>query len=222
MLDYILELIYPTTCGFCDKICKTGLCKRCELKLKKYQIDLIKKHKKMSFNESMHIFIYEDLIREKIISYKFNNKAYLHKTFSKIILKNEKVCGFLKKYDIIIPVPIHKKRRQKRGYNQVELIAKEIARELKLKYEKNILIKVQNIVPQSELTKKERQKNIKGAFGIKNAEKIKNKKVLILDDIYTTGSTLNECARILKQFGVEECRNINYCKRLRRNYGRFS
>ncbi|MBQ3145908.1 MAG: ComF family protein [Clostridia bacterium] len=204
MLDYILELIYPTTCGFCDKICKTGLCKRCELKLKKYQIDLIKKHKKMSFNESMHIFIYEDLIREKIISYKFNNKAYLHKTFSKIILKNEKVCGFLKKYDIIIPVPIHKKRKLERGYNQTELIAKEIANQTHLKLEKNILIKQKNIIPQSSLNKSEREQNIKNAFIAKNIEKIINKKILLFDDIYTTGSTANECAKVLKKQGAKQ------------------
>lgn len=204
MLESILELIFPTTCGFCDKICKDALCKKCELKLKKYQINLLKKHKKMSFNESMHIFRYEDLIREKIISYKFNNKAYLYKTFSKIILKNQKICGFLKKYDIIIPVPIHKKRKLERGYNQTELIAKEIANQTHLKLEKNILIKQKNIIPQSSLNKSDREQNIKNAFIVKNIEKIIDKKVLLFDDIYTTGSTANECAKVLKKQGAKQ------------------
>ena len=222
LIDNILNLIYPPVCGFCDKICKEHLCKKCEMVIKKYENSSIRKSEKEYFTEMAYIFKYEDIIRDILIKYKFQSKSYIYKTFSKIILKNKKICGFLKNYDIIIPVPIHKKRIKKRGYNQTELIAREISKKLDLKYEGNILIKVKNVLPQSELTKKERQKNIKGAFGIKNAEKIKNKKVLILDDIYTTGSTLNECARILKQSGVEECRNINYCKRLRRNYGRFS
>jgi len=204
MLDYILELIYPTTCGICDKICKEALCKKCELKLKKYEINLIRKTKKMYFNESIHIFRYEDLIREKIISYKFANKAYLYKTFSKIILKNEKICGFFKNYDIIIPVPIHKKRKLERGYNQTELIAKAIANQTRLKLEKNVLLKQKNIVSQSSLNKNDRKQNVKNAFIVNNIEKVINKKILLFDDIYTTGSTVNECAKILKRAGAKQ------------------
>ncbi len=204
MLDYILELIYPTTCGFCDKICKEALCKKCELKLKKHEINLKLKNKKMYFNESIHIFRYDDIIRKKIIDYKFNNKSYLYKTFSKIILKNEKVCGFLKKYDIIIPVPIHKKRKLERGYNQTELIAKLISNKTHLKLEKNVLIKQKNIVSQSSLNKNDRKKNVKNAFIVKDIEKVIKKKILLFDDIYTTGSTANECAKVLKKSGAKQ------------------
>ena len=204
MLDYILELIYPTTCGICNKICKEALCKKCELELKKYEINLIRKNKKMYFAESMHIFRYEDLIREKIISYKFNNKSYLYKTFSKIILKNEKICGFLKNYDIIIPVPIHKRRKIKRGYNQTELIANIIANKTHLKLEKDVLLKQKNIVSQSSLNKSDRKQNVKNAFIVKNIEKVVNKKILLFDDIYTTGSTADECSKTLKKAGAKQ------------------
>lgn len=204
MLEDILEIIFPTTCGICDKICKEALCKKCELKLKKYEINLIRKNKRMYFTESMHIFRYEDIIREKIISYKFNNKAYLYKTFSKIILKNKKICGFFKNYDIIIPVPIHKKRKLERGYNQTELIAKVIANQTHLKLEKNVLVKQKNIVSQSSLNKNERKQNVKNAFIVNNIQKIANKKILLFDDIYTTGSTANECSKILKKAGAKQ------------------
>ena len=113
MLNNILELIYPNVCGICEEICKESLCKKCAIEMRKYEINLINKHKKMYFNESMHIFKYDEIIRQKLIEYKFQDKAYMYKTFAKIILKNKKVCGFLEKYDIIIPVPIHKKRRLK-------------------------------------------------------------------------------------------------------------
>ncbi|MBO4816018.1 MAG: ComF family protein [Clostridia bacterium] len=203
MLEYILELIYPTTCGFCGKICKDAICKKCELELKQYEINLIRKNKKY-YKESMHLYKYEGTIRKKIIDYKFNNKAYLYKTFAKIILKNKKVCGFLKNYDIIIPVPIHKKRKLKRGYNQTELIAKEIAKYTHLKMENKVLLKNKNIVTQSLLNKKKREQNVKNAFYIKNVERILNKKILIFDDIFTTGSTVLECAKIFKKIRTKE------------------
>ena len=203
MLEYILELIYPTTCGICGKICKEAICKKCELKLKEFEINLIRENKK-NYQESMHLYRYDGIIRKKIIDYKFNNKAYLYKTFAKIILNNKKICGFLEKYDIIIPVPIHRKRKLQRGYNQTEIIAKEIAKNTHLQLENNILIKQKDIVTQSSLTKEKRKQNIKNAFCIKNPEKILNKKILIFDDIYTTGSTVLECSKVLKKSGIKE------------------
>ena len=204
MLNNILELIYPNVCGICGKICKESLCKRCAIEIKKYEINLINKNKKMYFNESMHIFKYNEIIRQRLIEYKFQDKAYMYKTFAKIILKNKKVCGFLEKYDIIIPVPIHKKRRLKRGYNQTELIAKEICKNISLELKTGVLIKQKNIVAQSELNKNERKQNIKNAFEIKNINEIIDKKILLFDDIYTTGSTVNECSRILRKAGAKQ------------------
>ena len=124
----LLKLIYPDVCAFCNKIQKESLCKKCEEKIKKYKKDIVIRSKNNYFEELISIFKYEGLIREKIIQYKFQDKSYIYNTFAKIILKNEKVCGLLKKYDIIIPVPIHRKRKLQRGYNQTQLIAKEIAK----------------------------------------------------------------------------------------------
>ncbi len=204
IINYILELIYPTTCGICGKICKDALCKKCELRLKKYEINCIKKTKKNYYNESLHIFKYEGIIRQKILEYKFQNKSYLYNTFVKILLKNEKVCNFLKSYDIILPVPIHKKRMLNRGYNQTELIAKIIAKNTHLKLETTVLVKKKNVISQTKLKKMQRKENVKNAFIIQNEKKIKNKKVLIFDDIYTTGSTVNECAKVLKKAGTNK------------------
>ena len=132
IIDNILNLIYPPVCGFCNEICKENLCKKCEIKIKKYEINLIRKFKDKYFDELICLFNYEDIIRDTLIEYKFQNKAYLYKTFSLIILKNKKICGFLKNYDIIIPVPISKKRKRQRGYNQSELLAREIAKIISL------------------------------------------------------------------------------------------
>ena len=212
MLNNILELIYPNACGICEEICKESLCKKCAIEMRKYEINLINKHKKMYFNESMHIFKYDEIIRQKLIEYKFQDKAYMYKTFAKIILKNKKVCGFLEKYDIIIPVPIHKKRRLKRGYNQTELIAKEICKNISLELKTGVLIKQKNIKAQSELNKNERKQNIKNAFEIKNINEIIDKKILLFDDIYTTGSTVNECSKILKKAGAKQIGVVTIAK----------
>ncbi len=199
----LLKLIYPDVCAFCNKIQKESLCKKCEEKIKKYKKDIVIRSKNNYFEELISIFKYEGLIREKIIQYKFQDKSYIYNTFAKIILKNEKVCGLLKKYDIIIPVPIHRKRKLQRGYNQTQLIAKEIAKNIDIKLCDDVLVKSKNTIAQSKLNKNKRKQNIKNAFKVLNLEKIQGKNILLFDDIFTTGSTVNECSKILKKAGAK-------------------
>lgn len=109
----------------------------------------------------------------------------------------------LKRYDIIITVPISKQRKKERGYNQSYLVAKEISKIINVPIARNVLYKIKNTVPQSSLNKKQREENAKGVYKIKNIKKVQNKKILIIDDIYTTGNTVNECAKNLIQNGVK-------------------
>lgn len=204
IIKKFLNLIYPPVCGFCGKICNEHLCKKCEIKIKKHEIVSVRRISNTYFEEILCIFKYEDIIRSTLIKYKFQNKAYLYKTFSKIIVKNKKIYSFLKNYDIIIPVPISKKRNRQRGYNQSYLIAKEIAEKSNLKCEKKCLVKQKDTIEQSKLDKEQRKINVQGAYGIINKEKLINKNVLLLDDIYTTGNTVKECAKRLKQSGAKK------------------
>ena len=199
----LLELVYPNVCGFCNKICKNELCNKCKMKIIQHQIDIVIKPENKYFKELISILKYEGIIRYKILQYKFEDKAYIYKTFAKIVLKNKKVCGLLKKYDIIIPVPIHKKRKLQRGYNQTQLIAKEISKNIDIKFCNNVLVKNKNTIAQSKLNKNKRKQNIKGAFKALNVQNIQGKSVLLFDDIYTTGSTANECSKILKEAGAK-------------------
>lgn len=197
-------------CGICGKIDKKFLCRKCESTLNKYKICNIDNYDKDNtkyFNNHMYIFKYEGLIRNKILSYKFNEKSYLYKTFTNFLLKDQKVFDFLERYDIIIPVPISKQRYKKRGYNQSLLIAKQISKKTKIELNKKVLNKKKNTVAQSTLNKKERIENAKDVYNInrKYIKEIKNKKILIIDDIFTTGSTVNECAKQLRTVGI---RNI--------------
>lgn len=198
-----LVSIYPQTCGICGKVYPKSLCNKCEIRLKK-QLDanIIKEGQEIEdkyFNELMYIFKYEGEIRKLILDYKFNDKSYIYLTFTNFLLKNKKIFENIKKYDKIIPVPISKKRLKTRGYNQSYLIAKEIASQTNLELVNNCLLKTKNIVEQSKLNKEDRIKNIKGVYELQNKQLIENKKVLLVDDIYTTGSTVNECSKILRQ-----------------------
>ena len=166
-----------------------------------------KKHIYLTKNYDTHFYVfdYHDLIREKILKYKFEEKSYLNECFSQILLNNEKICGFFERYDIIIPVPISRKRKNFRGYNQSELIAKNVAKHMKnLVCDTHILYKIKDNKPQSKLNKEKRIQNVKDVYYIKNGQTVLNKNVLLFDDIYTTGSTLNECAKILKEAGASK------------------
>ena len=203
LIEELLNLIFPNVCGFCGKIEKSWLCDDC---VKRFEFRINEKiymPLTREFEKELFIIPYEDEFRESILSYKFFDKAYMYKTFSKIILKSKKVCGILRRYDIITIVPIHKNRKSKRGYDQSELIAREIAKNIpELKYIKT-LKKIVNTKKQSSLSKMARMENVKNVYQIVNVD-IQNKKIILFDDIYTTGSTVNECAKVLKQNGAGE------------------
>lgn len=201
--EQFLNLIYPQTCGICNKISPGCLCKKCEIILEKQsEIKILYKGEELEdkyFDELIYAFKYEGIIRKLILDYKFNEKSYLYKTFATFLLNNEKIFEKIQKYDKIIAVPISKKRKKTRGYNQSLLIAKEIELRTNVNVLNNCLIKTKNIVEQSKLNKEDRLKNIQGVYKIQNDEQIKNKKILLIDDIYTTGSTVNECSKILQK-----------------------
>lgn len=198
--------MYPQICSICGKLNKKSLCNKCKNKLEKdfkFKTDNYEEDKSKNFLEHHYFFKYENLIRSQILSLKFQEKPYYYKTIASFLENKQKSFEKLKKYDIILIVPISKQRKKERGYNQSELIAKEISKIISVKIAKNKIIKIKNIQPQSTLNKQQRVENIKQAYKVKNVENIKNKKILIFDDIYTTGSTVNECARILNEAGIE-------------------
>ncbi len=213
IFNMLLNLLYPLKCGICNKICENYICENCKRNLSKIEFTKIKKYLVKSLDEQLYIFNYEGIIREKIISYKFKDKAFLYEFFCEIILKNKKICRFLESYDIIIPVPIHKIRKNERGYSQTELIAKKVAENFNnLKYENNNLIKIKNTKPQSKLCENDRKYNLINAYEVKNKLQIKNKKIVLLDDVYTTGSTANECSKALKNAGASKVGIITIAK----------
>ena len=203
----IINTIYPPVCGICGRPDKEGLCNKCEKMLSKqaiFGIDDYTLNKERYFNNHIYLFLYKGIIRKLILSYKFREKSYIYEVFIKILKNNEKMYLFLKNYDIIIPVPISKKRKKERGYNQSAIFARKLAKILNIEYKEDALEKIKHVLPQSLLKKEDRIKNVKNVYRIKDKNKIIDKKILLVDDIYTTGNTVNECSRILSEVGVLE------------------
>ena len=214
--EAILNLTFPPVCGFCNEINNNFLCNSCKKKIEMMKICKVDNYidDPVYFDEHFYMFKYGKDVRNAVIKYKFNEKSYMYKSFAKILAEDEVFFRkFIGKYDYIISVPIHKKRFKTRGYNQSKLIAREVIKELSknnankcdITYLDDVLVKCKNIVAQSSLDDKlDRVKNIKGAFCLgENNEKMGGKKVAIFDDVFTTGATVNECAKVLKEAGAD-------------------
>ena len=170
--------------------------------IKREQENLEKKE--IFFDELFYFFNYKKCVRKLMLQYKFSHKAYISNLFITVILRDEICCRKMLFYDIMIPVPMFKKKKKQRGYNQTELIAEKICKKLNIQLEENCLIKIRNTKVQSTLSGLERKENIKNAFCVNNKNKIKDKKIIVFDDIFTTGETVNEISRVLKQAGAKE------------------
>jgi ComF family protein len=103
--------------------------------------------------------------------------------------------------DLIVPVPLHPKRLRERGFNQSGVLAGELARKIKVPVSFDVIRRKHQTLPQTRLKRAERLKNVKGAFEICDVDTVRGRRVLLVDDVYTTGTTLSECARILKSKG---------------------
>ena len=204
MFEFVLNFLFPPACCVCGKIDKNWICPQCEKRVKRLEKSCIVDIEDKKYEKLLYIFKYESLVRKLILGYKFSNKAYLNNLFACTIAKNEKNLEILKQYDMIIPVPMHKKKMAKRGYNQTELVAEKIEELTGIPSKKDILSKVINTTTQSKLGGKARQSNIQHAFFIQNDIEVEDKKIILLDDIYTTGATSEECSRVLKDAGAEQ------------------
>jgi len=152
---------------------------------------------------------YQGILKDIILLFKYRKFSILGKELARLAHNNlREKRELFSGLEIVIPVPLHSKKKKQRGFNQAETIAREIAKLLNIDYVKDALVKKKNTPPQTSLIAEERRRNLKGAFDLKKREKIKGKTVLLVDDVYTTGSTLRECSRVLIQGGAQEVRAL--------------
>lgn len=185
------------SCGrFFQDSAEPRLCPRCLEEKPNYSL-----HRSCGF--------YSGKLKDFILLYKYRGYKILGKDLAQFMLKTlEKSEEIWWGVDAVIPVPLHPKRRRHRGFNQAQVIARIVARRKDIVLLKNCLVKVENRPPQTLLEAHEREQNLKGVFTIKNSEKIKDKVILLVDDVYTTGSTVRECSDTLLKSGAKEVRVV--------------
>lgn len=146
---------------------------------------------------------YKDVIMAKAVqSLKYDYVEEITEFFGKLLPKGEEKISRIVSGSVFIPVPLHRKRYLERGFNQAELIARVWSRILSVPVETDVLIRRRFTTPQVKLKAAERRQNLCGAFVIK--KKSATEKVILVDDVFTTGSTLQECARVLEESGIKE------------------
>lgn len=148
------------------------------------------------FDQSRAAVVYNDRSRQMILSFKYGDRLHAIHTFVPWMIRAGQ--NLIDAAEIIIPVPLHNRRLRERRFNQSALLAQEIARRSHKPYAPDLLVRRRHTLPQQGLNYKERGKNVAGAFAVRKPEGLANKNVLLIDDVYTSGATLNECARILK------------------------
>jgi len=151
----------------------------------------------------------DESVKKAIRMFKYHGIKILAKPLAELILKRTKndLSKLIKNPDIaaLIPIPLSKKRLRQRGYNQSELLGQFLSDKLSIKMETNVLYKIKETISQVEIKDREKRlKNLQGAFKVKNPELIKNKIVILVDDISTTGATLNEAKQVLMQAGAKK------------------
>jgi ComF family protein len=177
------------------------VCDKCGCEISKYEFvcDRCKNNQKIwNFKKALSAFSYESPIVELVLDIKYGSIGDVAKITAPILAA---VMQYFKIHaDVLIPVPLAPKRLKERGYNQALLIAKELSKIIHVPVVDDFLIRTRYTAAQKKMTLKERQENLRGAFEIKPPYSvIKGKRVLIIDDVFTTGTTVNDCARVMKK-----------------------
>lgn len=218
----ILDLLYPKRCPLCHHIrpyggrdvcdvCLKNLkpvtapcCMKCGKPIDNDEDEYCGDCKKLpkSFKRGFPAFLYEGAIKSSLYDFKYKNQRNYAEFYSRSIMqiygKQLQSLGV----EGIVPVPVSVRKKRIRGYNQAELLAERIGRTLGIPIYPDYLGRSVDTSPQKELNDKERMKNLKNAFKI-GQNKIKLKKILLVDDIYTSGATIEACTRVLLSAGAE-------------------
>ena len=202
LVERLLDLLYPPRCVFCRKIMDSSLepvCKKCDERLPRTQG--AGQCQKLPFiQKCVSPLYYEDLVRDSFLRYKFNGATGYSGIYAEYIAKSVDENGIT--CDIITWVPLSRRRLRSRGYDQARLLAEAVAKHLNVECCALLTKTVNNPAQSGTGSAAKRRANVSGVYIAKNAEKFSGKSVLLIDDIVTTGSTLSECAGVLRAAGA--------------------
>lgn len=223
-IENFFGIFYPDRCPVCDDVMpevpegKPLICSKCKGKVKYVisprclkcgkQIYTMEeefctdcKEKPHLYTQGIGVFAYDEKIKQSMYRFKYSNRRSYAAFYAQAIWRNYSHIINRWQIDVIIPVPLHKSKLRKRGYNQAELIATSLSKISKIPVDKEILARTKNTKAMKELNDKERINNLINAFKI-TADEVKYKRALLIDDIYTTGATIDRCAESLIDGGA--------------------
>lgn len=230
ILNQLTDWLFPKRCPVCqDIIMPKGhlICPGCFLKLSYVNRSACKKcgkelsdntneycmdckNHKRSFEYGMALINYDDIASRSMVQMKYKHKKEYLEFYGYAIAKRYKARLLNIKADCFVPVPIHASRKRKRGYNQAQILAEHISLYTGIPVYTDILIRNKKTVPQKKLSPKERLANLEQAFQAGEIPEFV-KSVILVDDIYTTGSTIEACTRVLKKCGVRYVYFVTIC-----------
>ena len=224
--EIVLSIIFPKKCVFCDAMlspsaelcvcvnCINTLpfclaynrCRKCGKPVEEGEKECSHcRDNKMKYCTKISAaYIYKDSVKKSILRFKDERYCSFARTFAhhmKIVAENDNKN---REFDVVISVAPRKDRMRKSGYDQAECLGIELSKLMKLPFERNVLCQAERRKKQSSLSAEERCENAKGNYRVKRESVIKDKNILLVDDVCTTGSTLNECARVLKKAGANQ------------------
>ena len=217
----LADLVFPRRCPFCDGVLPFGgrlVCSHCESELPYTGSDYCLKCGRQlgtgtdefcpscrrvshSFDEGRSLFVYNDVVRHSIAAFKYRNRREYADFYSEELFRKFGAYIRSKKPDVLVPVPVSRLRRRRRGYNQAELLAERLGRLCGIPVKKDLVLRIRETTALKELGRRQRQKNLKKAFKI-TGNVVKLKTIMVIDDIYTTGSTMDEISSVFKDAGV--------------------
>ncbi|MBZ9578319.1 ComF family protein [Patescibacteria group bacterium] len=222
---FLLDILFPRSCFSCGRG-GSYLCEDCQsiLEISQYQYCLCKKPKRLLEGEKcpecqpkilstlyFALSYQNPLIKELIQKFKYNPFIKeLAKPLASLIITHFQLLNNKPNFSnfILIPIPLNEKRLRWRGFNQTTEISKELSKILEIPLVLNCLIKIKETLPQVKLSERERKENVKETFSCQNQNKIFEKRILLVDDIYTSGATMEEAARVLKKSGAKEIQGV--------------
>ena len=221
----MLNLLYPPVCPMCGRISAERICLPCREKIRPaaagaYCLHCGKPLKDeaeefcpdcrrtiaengSAVDQGRSLWVHEGPVPGAVYRFKYNNRRRFGQIFAEELA--DRYTGLIRKWEIdeIIPVPLHRSRYRKRGYNQAEFLALKLGVLCGLPVRTDVLYRIRKTAPQKLLGRRERLRNLRGAFGVR-ADWKPCRNVLLIDDIYTTGATLERAARVLKKAGVQK------------------
>lgn len=232
--QHLMNLLFPPRCPFCDRVMfssvflppeflcaacrrkaeyvREPVCKKCGKPLddeqQEYCYDCI--HHRHEFVQGKALWVYRGAAKKSVYRFKYHGRQEYARFYAAELV--EAYGGWIKRCGIeaLVPIPLFRRRQQQRGFNQAERIAREVGRRMDIPVYGKLLVRVRDTRAQKELNDEERKINLKKAFKT-SSNKVQLNHILLIDDIYTTGSTMNEAAVELKRSGVGEVYCLSLC-----------